>query len=184
MKHTGADFTLKALAINLIFEIMAIAALLTYCSSSHVDVTTQQESQVVAEQEIPQQNILNAICLVESGGREDVVGDNGKAIGPYQIHREYWQDALEFDPSIGGKYKDCVSRGYSEKVVAAYMRRYAQKAWNACDAEVISRIHNGGPQGYKKEATVKYWHRVRSILVNKDRSAGSSRVPRPIFFFT
>lgn len=32
---------------------------------------------------------------------------------------------LEFDPTIGGKYEDCFDRQYSERVVVAYMKRYA-----------------------------------------------------------
>ena len=53
--------------------------------------------------------LLDAIRRVETGGCKNpanAVGDNGKAIGPFQIHRVYWQDAVEHDPSIGGTYAD------------------------------------------------------------------------------
>lgn len=81
-------------------------------------------------------------------------GDNGNAIGPYQIWKVYWQDAVEFDKSIGGTYQDCRNKAYAEKVIKAYMRRYAPT--NA-SYEVMARIHNGGPRGHRKAATVKYW---------------------------
>ncbi len=105
--------------------------------------------------------LLDAIEQVESGGRVNVVGDNGKAIGPMQIHRVYWKDAVEHDPSIGGSYSDCRDPQYARKVVRAYMARYAPKG--ASD-EVLARIHNGGPKGHRKDATVKYWVKVRRRL--------------------
>lgn len=107
--------------------------------------------------------LLDAIRAVETGGHPDpsnAVGDKGKAIGPYQIHRVYWQDAVEYDPSIGGVYEDCRNEQYARLIVIAYLSRYAPN-WNA---ETIARIHNGGPKGHTKKATVKYWFKVRKIL--------------------
>lgn len=105
--------------------------------------------------------LLDAIEQVESNGRTNVVGDGGKAIGPMQIHRVYWQDAVEHDPSIGGSYSDCRDPQYARRIVRAYMSRYAPKG--ASD-EVLSRIHNGGPKGHRKAATEKYWVKVRKRL--------------------
>jgi hypothetical protein len=110
--------------------------------------------------------ILDGIRLVESGGRDDCPdGDGGRAIGPFQIWRVYWQDALEFDPSIGGAYQDCRSRAYAEKVVAAYMRRHVPGAWRRRVAEVIVRTHNGGPHGSSALETRDYWLKVRDVLL-------------------
>lgn len=109
--------------------------------------------------------ILDAIRMVESGDRDDVRdGDGGLAIGPYQIHRVYWQDALEAEPGLGGRYEDCRRRAYAEKVIAAYMRRHAADAWRSRDAQTIARVHNGGPTGPAKAATLTYWKRVREAL--------------------
>lgn len=111
-------------------------------------------------------NLLHAIMMVESGGDPNAVGDAGKAIGPYQIHRVYWLDAVEFDTSIGGKYSDCTNKAYAEKVVRAYWRRYATDrriGRPVTDAD-RARIHNGGPNGFKKAATRPYWEKVKSRL--------------------
>lgn len=109
----------------------------------------------------PSDALLNAISKVESNNNPNAVGDNGKAIGIYQIHLSYWKDAIEHDPSIGGSYEDCKNPEYARKIVIAYMDRYAPK--NASD-ETLARIHNGGPMGYKKASTKKYWNKVKKEL--------------------
>ena len=35
--------------------------------------------------------VLSAIRVVESNNNDDAVGDNGKAIGVYQIWKSYWK---------------------------------------------------------------------------------------------
>ena len=91
-------------------------------------------------------------------------GDGGLAIGPYQIHEVYWRDAVRSDPALGGTYQDCRRRAYAEKVVAAYMRLHVPDAWARGDGETIARVHNGGPRGADKNATLGYWQRVRARL--------------------
>jgi hypothetical protein len=107
--------------------------------------------------------VLDAIRIVETGGEEnpsEAVGDNGRSIGPFQISRAYWQDALEHDPSIGGTYTDCKDETYARQVVRAYLCRYV-KTWND---QTVARTHNGGPSGAKKKSTIKYWNKVRKHL--------------------
>jgi hypothetical protein len=113
----------------------------------------------------PSDAILAAIRTVETADREDAPdGDGGAAIGPYQIHRPYWIDASEQDPSLGGRYEDCRHRTYATKVVTAYMQRHCPRAWARGEAQVIARIHNGGPRGATLAATLGYWQRVRKHL--------------------
>ena len=44
------------------------------------------------------------------------------------------------------------------------MRRHAADAWRSRDAQTIARVHNGGPTGPAKAATLTYWKRVREAL--------------------
>ena len=107
--------------------------------------------------------VLDAIRIVETGGEKDpanAVGDNGRSIGPFQISRAYWRDAVEYDPSIGGTYADCKDERYARRVVIAYLYRYC-KRW---DDQTVARIHNGGPKGHTKAATIKYWNKVKKQL--------------------
>lgn len=112
-------------------------------------------------EQVSMDKFLDAICKVESRGNPNAVGDNGKAIGPYQIWREYWEDAVKFDKSLGGSYSDCKDPAYARRVVRAYLARYAPKgaSW-----EDMARIHNGGPKGHLKAATTKYWTKVQAAL--------------------
>tara|TARA_R100001443_G_scaffold77405_1_gene84616 strand:+ start:54 stop:479 length:426 start_codon:yes stop_codon:yes gene_type:complete len=106
--------------------------------------------------------VLHAIRIVESNNNPNAVGDSGNAIGVYQIWEVYWKDATERS-GIGGKYRDCFDPDYADRIVRAYMDRYAteKRLGRPVTMEDIARIHNGGPNGYKKESTLKYWSKVK-----------------------
>ena len=116
---------------------------------------------------------LDAIRQVETGGSPDegrgATGDRGRAIGPYQIWNIYWTDAAV----PGRRYSECLrDKELSEQVVCRYMERYARSSLRRLqagvgtlsDVERVARIHNGGPAGDRKQATVRYWNKVRSVL--------------------
>jgi len=108
---------------------------------------------------------LRALNMVEASGKHgNIIGDNGAALGGYQIHKAYWQDATSYDKSIGGSYSDVTNKVYAEKIVTAYLNRYARKAILANDFETLARIHNGGRNGYKVKATLAYWKKVQKYL--------------------
>jgi hypothetical protein len=119
-------------------------------------------------------DFLDAVCKVESNCNPSAIGDNGNAIGAYQIWKSYWQDAVEHDPSIGGVYKDCLNKAYSEKIVRAYMDRYAteRRLGRPVTDEDRARMHNGGPRavwatGKKKRNLDIYWGKVKRELGGK-----------------
>ena len=106
--------------------------------------------------------ILDALHQVETSGRlGPIKGDNGAALGPLQIHRAYHQDS-----GVAGPYERCADLDYAKSVVRAYMRRYAteRRLGRAVTAQDIARIHNGGPNGWKRKSTLGYWAKVRKEL--------------------
>lgn len=122
--------------------------------------------------------VLQALRIVECGDVDQPPrGDGGNARGWYQIWRAYWQDATEFS-GIGGTYAEVeTDKAYAEKVVAAYMRRYAKEEWSRieagtatlADVETVARIHNGGPRGAKgkrRKLTDGYWAKVKKEITN------------------
>lgn len=107
----------------------------------------------------PPESFWRALHIVETGGRRGaILGDGGKALGPLQIHRGYHADAR-----IGGDYSRCADFDYSRRVVSAYLQRYAPKAWAAGDVVTLARIHNGGPTGARKAATINYGAKVARL---------------------
>jgi hypothetical protein len=118
--------------------------------------------------------ILDALRRVESGGVPDpslAVGDGGEAIGPYQIHYGYWQDA-----DVPGAFEDCRDLAYARRVVIGYWRRYCPQAFRALDAEVLARVHNGGPKGHAKRSTEVFWNKVWRVLseTKNERAPGET----------
>ena len=107
----------------------------------------------------PPASFWRALHVVETSGRTGpILGDGGRALGPLQIHRAYHADAR-----IGGDYSRCADLDYSRRVVTAYLQRYAPQAWAAGDVVTLARIHNGGPRGATKPATVAYGEKVARL---------------------
>ena len=103
---------------------------------------TRTEPEPVVVQEVTINDLYAAMRWVESNDNPSAVGDNGNAIGCYQI----WE--------------------YAHDIVVAYMNRYAteERLGRPVTFEDIARIHNGGPNGHRKEITKKYWKKVEARL--------------------
>ena len=113
-----------------------------------------------------QEQLMSAIIMVESSGDDKAIGDNGKAICCMQIHFSYFYDSTEYT-RMGGEYRDCFNRDFSKRIFDGYMKRYAKEAWTdpaSFDPEKVARIHNGGPRGYRKKATINYWRKVKDAM--------------------
>ena len=120
------------------------ALLLALCTTAHA---------------APPSSFFRALHIVETSGRTGaILGDNGKALGPLQIHKAYHADAR-----VGGDYSRCADLDYSKRVVSAYLQRYAPAAWAAGDVTTLARIHNGGPRGATNPATVNYAAKVARL---------------------
>jgi hypothetical protein len=109
----------------------------------------------------PPESFWRALHHVESSGRRGglILGDQGRSRGPLQIMRGYHADSR-----VAGAYEQVDDLAYSRKVVTAYLKRYAPKAWAAGDVETLARIHNGGPRGHSKPQTKAYAERVRRAM--------------------
>jgi len=112
--------------------------------------------------------LILAIIAVESSGNDLAVGDNGDACGCRQIHACYVQDASEYAKKEWN-HLDAFDRDTSIEIFIAYMSRYAteDRLGRPVTIEDIARIHNGGPNGYKKDATIKYWKKVEAELISR-----------------
>jgi len=103
--------------------------------------------------------LLDAIAQVESRNNPTSVGDSGKAAGMYQIHRSYWVDATRI-LGVTWDYREAQDPEKARRVVRAYLSYYG-KGKTLLD---MARIHNGGPKGDQKKATLAYARRIERVL--------------------
>ena len=105
--------------------------------------------------------VLDAIATVESRNDPCAVGDDGRAVGAYQIHERYWTDVRRI-LKVDWPYADAKDPVKARAAVRAYVQRYAQRYGQR--PSVWARVHNGGPRGPLKGNTQKYWIKVRDEL--------------------
>ncbi|CAF1013410.1 unnamed protein product [Didymodactylos carnosus] len=106
---------------------------------------------------------LSCICKIESncqplGCKWDV---NSNSCGYYQLKKAYWLDC----GSPGGGWETCsANKACADGCVRKYMTRYAKKCVGSRTptCQDFARIHNGGPTGCTKAATVGYWNKVNA----------------------
>jgi hypothetical protein len=104
------------------------------------------------------ERLLDAIARIESHCDPNAVGDGGRALGAYQIHRVYWEDGTRL-LGVAWPHRDATDPGKARRVVRAYLLHYG----SGKSLIEMARIHNGGPCGYKKKSTMCY---ARKILAD------------------
>ena len=104
-------------------------------------------------------NLISALIIVESSGNDQAIGDNGRALGPLQIHRGV---VLDVNRITGSHYRhqDMTNRVQARAVCEAYLKHYGKGA----TTEQLARRWNGGPTGDRKSATEAYWAKVKKQL--------------------
>ena len=123
--------------------------------------------------EIPHK-LMSALCIVESNAKGDYSKKlkEYRAIGAFQLWKIYVDDVNNIFKNRGCKkrykYSDRYDYRKSYEMVVIYLNHYGtiyeKKTGKKATFEVLSRIHNGGPNGWKKESTIKYWNKVQEIL--------------------
>ena len=105
------------------------------------------------------ERLLDAIAAVESRTNPEAGGDSGRARGVYQIHRRYWIDGTRI-LGVDWSYDEAVDPDKARQVVRAYLTHYGR------DRTLLekARIHNGGPRGHRKQATLPYARKVVKVL--------------------
>ena len=104
---------------------------------------------------------LKILGKIESNNNPNAFNKKENAIGIYQIRPLYFKDAQKFDPRLK-KYNHwhCFNLWVSQVAVISYLTHYCK----TFTLEEMARIHNGGPNGYKKASTLKYWKKFVSLI--------------------
>jgi len=119
--------------------------------------------------------LLAAIMMVESGGeidqanaRGDFVNGVPRSIGALQIQKAVVDDCLRVYPGCGFTYEDRTNIKKSKSIARHYLvywgNKYQERTGKPATVEVLARIWNGGPRGYEKQATLKYWEKIKKEL--------------------
>jgi len=142
-------------------NITAIAAITLFAAAGFAAAATVENRSVdkLVKDLAP---LIHAIGEVETGGipedrRDDAIGDQGRALGRYQVHRACALDA-------GYRHEDAKDPVKARRIMVLYWLRYCPLAIDARDYEAMARTWNGGPRGVLKPATADYWRRVKSKL--------------------
>ena len=105
--------------------------------------------------------LLRAVAQVES--------DNGKTShNVYQLTPVWVADINRITDCEYTLAELVEDRGLAESLIIRYWKyygaRYEAREGVQADYEVLSRIHNGGPNGMDKSATLPYWNKVKKYL--------------------
>ena len=103
------------------------------------------------------ERLLDAIARIESRCDPNAVGDGGRALGTYQIHRVYWEDGTKL-LGVDWRHRDATNPKKARCVVKAYLLHYG----NGKSLLEMARIHNGGPYGYGKKAALPYARKIQA----------------------
>ena len=113
--------------------------------------------------------LIPCLIQVESAGRADVMGDGGKSAGCLQVGAACIADVNRV---AGTKYKwpaDALNPHKARTICLLYLSHYGawyeRKTGRKADAEVLARVWNGGPYGWRKTATLPYWKKVEKELL-------------------
>jgi hypothetical protein len=111
--------------------------------------------------------LIPVLIQVESSGNDKAISDNGKAYGCLQIWDVVVKDVNRVYKT-NYKHEHMFYRNNACEVCFLYLtfwgKRYEINTGKVATMEVLSKIWNGGPSGYKKKATEKYWTKVKRLL--------------------
>lgn len=108
--------------------------------------------------------LMDAIAAVESD--RGATSSNVYQLKPIYVDdvRRITGQRISFEQAVGDP---AVSRACIEAYWDYYGARYYRLTLRRANAEVLARIHNGGPDGWRRSSTLAYWQRVRAELLKK-----------------
>lgn len=111
--------------------------------------------------------LIPFLIAVESNGNDNAIGDNGKALGCLQIWEICVNDVNRIYKTTY-KHKDALDRKKAVEICRLYLsywgKHYEKKTGKKVTLEVLARMWNGGPKGYKNKNTIKYWNKLKEAI--------------------
>jgi hypothetical protein len=114
---------------------------------------------------------LSVLISIESGGDINAVGDRhlrNQAYGVCQIRQPYLDDVNRIEGTNYTMQQVRESESLSRWCVVVYIRHYGKRytriTGQPLTFEVAARMHNGGPNGWNRSSTDKYWNKFQKLL--------------------
>jgi len=125
--------------------------------------------------------LILILVSIESNGNNNAIGDRGRAIGCLQIHKIFVDDVNRILKRKAFTYADRKDRNKSIRMAIIYLRHYGtvykKRTGRDASIEVLVRMFNGGPRGYKKPQTNKYYKRFNNERLLRDSRRRERRKP-------
>jgi len=118
-------------------------------------------------------HLIEVLGWKESNWNPMAVGDNGKAIGVWQIWDIVIADVNRLYDTQYVWPRDAANVATARRICWLYLSFYfihtkkTHPELTMSNEEMCSRIWNGGPTGYAKTATNVYWAGVKELLNKK-----------------
>ena len=106
--------------------------------------------------------LLSAMAQVESGGNPHAFNYHEQAYGLLQIREQALKDVNKYRLQ-SYRLEDAFDPDHARDIAAHYLRIWCPVA-NRYSFEDAARIYNGGPAGWWKLSTLRYWYRVKTEL--------------------
>ena len=116
------------------------------------------------------ERILCTLATVESGGDPSAYNPSEDAAGIFQIRPIYVRDVNRIVGRAEFTLEDRWDVGRSAAMVAVYFSHYVTPARLGREPTVedYAKIHNGGPNGFRKAATDAYAAKFMQVWNNED----------------
>ena len=158
---------MKQTVIKILFLICIMCVNISNITPIKVNTIQGYEKMSKVKKIEPEQielDITSALIYVESRGNDRAYNSSEEAVGCLQIRPIMVREVNRILKKTGKEERfDLEDRWDREKSLEMFhiWREYHHP--NSTD-EVIARNWNGGPNGFNKESTLKYWKKVRGRL--------------------
>lgn len=133
---------------------------------NYIKVKDIEPIEVKNVQRVPQEIVLGMI-QVESNGNDEAYNESEDAVGCLQIRPIMVREVNRILKMKGEEYRFKMKDRWDREKSLEMFWIWRDYHHPDSDYEIIARNWNGGPNGYKKKSTERYWEKVNRCLEEK-----------------
>ena len=150
---------------TLLITIAIVSSIYRYDAITEVKIVKSKSDikvlEVTKDSVIKMSNLTKAIIQVESVGNDSAYNKSEDAVGCLQIRPIMVREVNRLLKIRGKKRRYTLEDRWNRRKSIEMFLVYNK---NVTEFENQARRWNGGPGGMNKEATIKYWNKVETIL--------------------